>query len=275
MELSAARRNVDGDRDDRSLEAGESGSTPVPKGFFAETLSGSWKRTVARASSGRPLAALQLPAVARERRSWSTDPSDVAWLLLRRTPWLWATERGDTMTTNTSLSVAGRTGGAFLLLWPLLGCGARSPTQATGLPGTMAAQSAGTTTGTGAFGVQPGVAAEGQSTERAITSFRLDPLSFIQGQPFDAVSVHTCEAIRLRKQGEELPCAWGVVTGRYAINPGDACYPAQLGEFTLEAICLPVNSEVVAAASAVMQPEPTPEPTPAPVPCVGFGSRSC
>jgi hypothetical protein len=177
------------------------------------------------------------------------------------------------MTTNTSLSVAGRTAGALLLLWPLLGCGAQSPTQATSLPRTSAAV-AGASNGTGTMGAQPGVVAEGQSTERAITSFRLDPLAFIQGQPFDAVIAHTCEAIRLRKQGEDVPCAWGVVTGRYAINPGDACYPTQLGEFALEAICLPVNGEVV-AASAIMQPEPTPEPTPAPHPCVSYGSKPC
>jgi hypothetical protein len=179
------------------------------------------------------------------------------------------------MTTKTSLSVAGRTVGALLLLWPLFGCGDQSPTQATSLPGTMAAHLTRTASGTGALGVQPGAVAEDQSTERVITSFRLDPLSFIQGQPFDAVIAHTCDAIRLRKKGADVPCAWGVVTGRYVINPGDACYPAELGDFTLEAICLPISSEVAAESSATMQPEPTPEPEPTPRPCVGFGSRPC
>jgi hypothetical protein len=176
------------------------------------------------------------------------------------------------VSTTTSLTVAGRTAGAFLLLWPLLGCGAQSPTQATSLPGTMAAHSSGASSGTGIQGVQPGTVPEGQSTERAITSFRLDPLSFTQGRPFDAVIAHTCDAIRLRKKGEEGPCAWGVITGRYAINPGDACYPAQLGEFTLEAVCIPTSSEIAAEASAMMHPEPTPEPEPTPDRCRGFGS---
>jgi hypothetical protein len=177
------------------------------------------------------------------------------------------------MTTNTSLSVAGRTVGALLLLWPLSGCGDQSPTQATSLHGATAAQSTETSRGSGALGVHPGTVAEGQPIARTITGFRLDPMSFIQGQPFDAIIAHTCEAIRLRKKGEDVACAWGVVTGRYAINPGDACYPTQLGEFTLEAICLPLSSEVVAERSATMQPEPTPEPTPHPCTARGFDCR--
>jgi hypothetical protein len=179
------------------------------------------------------------------------------------------------MKTDANPTVVGRTAGAFLLLGLLFGCSAQSPTQATSLPSTVAAQPAATSRVAGSFGMQPGVVAGGQSTERAITGFRLDPSSFIQGQSFDAVIAHTCEAIRLRKQGAEAPCAWGVVTGRYAINPGDACYPTQLGEFTLEAICLPVDSGIVAPATAIMQPEPTPEPTPTPRPCAlrGFACR--
>ncbi len=179
------------------------------------------------------------------------------------------------MKTDANLTVAGRTAGVLMLLWPLFGCSVQSPTQATSLPGTIAAKPAATSRVAGSFGMQPGVVAGDQSTERAITHFRLDPSSFIQGQPFDAVIAHTCEAIRLRKQGAEAPCAWGVVTGRYAINPGDACYPTQLGEFTLEAVCLPVDSGIVAPATALMRPEPTPEPTPTPRPCAlhGFGCR--
>jgi hypothetical protein len=148
-----------------------------------------------------------------------------------------------------------------LILGAVMGCSAESPMKPDGMPLADPLRLA------SAVRASAGAAA---ASDYAITKFILDPASFMQGRSFDAVLAHNCEAIRLRKKGQINPCAWGVITGRFRVDPADACYPTEGGLFTLEAICLPTSSEVIKEATAVMQvePEPTPEPTPPPSPCV-------
>jgi hypothetical protein len=151
-----------------------------------------------------------------------------------------------------------------LILGAMMGCSAELPTKTDGSPLDDPLRLA-------AAGASRTSAFAGAS-EYAIAKFNIDPTSFMQGQPFDVALAHNCEAIRLRKKGQINPCAWGVVTGRFPVNAGDACYPTEGGLFTLEAICLPTNSEVIKEATAVMQVEPAPTPPPPPSgPCVVKG----
>jgi hypothetical protein len=169
------------------------------------------------------------------------------------------------MITKMSKSFGEPVLGALLLSLPLIACSTQSPTGPTGPASGTGVQGSAISSGASAtLGSHPGIVAG--SSEWAITNFYVDPEVFTEGQPFDAVLATTCAAVRLRMKGEAEPCAWGVVTGRYTIQPGHACYPTQADQYTLEAICLPENSGVIRDASFLMMPVPQPTPFPTPVP---------